>query len=93
MENVREITRHFPWWFSDQLSSYAERVEELPVDQECLLSLVAPAKLLVLSRDRDPYCDAQAEEKSVLHVFLGDNSCSVRNSYRGRAAKGTIFKE
>ena len=72
MENVREITRHFPWWFSDQLSSYAERVEELPVDQECLLSLAAPAKLLVLSRDRDPYCDAQAEEKSVHgaeHVF------------------------
>ena len=32
-------------------------------------------------------------ENVVLHVFLGDNSCSVRNSYRGRAAKGTIIKE
>ena len=65
MENVREITRQFPWWFSDTLASYSERMEELPVEQELLLSLAAPAKLLVLSRDRDPYCDAQAEEKSV----------------------------
>lgn len=48
-ESVEEITRVFPQWFHARLRLFSGREQQLPVDQNLLMSLVAPRGLMMVS--------------------------------------------
>jgi hypothetical protein len=75
-ETIEAITSSFPHWFSSALASYADRVEELPVDQHQLLALCAPVPTLVWAGAADLWADPQGtfrtvEAASPVFGFLG----------------------
>lgn len=41
-ETLGQITKNFPYWFTPKYASYAERIDELPIDSHQLIALVAP---------------------------------------------------
>jgi hypothetical protein len=41
-ETLGQITRNFPYWFTPKYSTYADKVDKLPIDQHELVALVAP---------------------------------------------------
>ncbi len=48
-ESVEEITRNFPTWFVSRLRWFTGREQKLPVDQNELMSLIAPRGLMMVS--------------------------------------------
>ena len=48
-ESIEQITGNFPHWFNPRLRFFAGREDKLPVDQNSLMSLVAPRGLLMAS--------------------------------------------
>jgi cephalosporin-C deacetylase-like acetyl esterase len=48
-ESLEEITRNFPHWFSPHLHWFTGREQKLPVDQNSLMSLIAPRGLMMVS--------------------------------------------
>jgi cephalosporin-C deacetylase-like acetyl esterase len=48
-ESLEEITRVFPHWFSPRLHWFTGREQKLPVDQNSLMSLIAPRGLMLVS--------------------------------------------
>ncbi len=60
-ETIGRITNSFPHWFCRKLSTYADRVPELPVDQHQLLALIAPRPLHVGSAVEDRWADPRGE--------------------------------
>jgi dienelactone hydrolase len=48
-ESIEQITGNFPHWFHPRLRFFAGREDKLPVDQNSLMSLVAPRGLLMAS--------------------------------------------
>lgn len=52
-ETVGGITEAFPHWFADTFSAFAGQPERLPIDQHCLIALVAPRPLLDTEGARD----------------------------------------
>ncbi len=48
-ETIEEITGSFPHWFHPRLRFFAGREHKLPIDQNSIMSLVAPRGLLVVS--------------------------------------------
>lgn len=63
-ERVRDITGQFPHWMCRNYASFADREEELPVDQHMLLALCAPRPLYISSASEDVWADPQSEFKS-----------------------------
>ncbi|MEM7660724.1 MAG: alpha/beta hydrolase [Pseudomonadota bacterium] len=56
-ETVKQITRSYPHWFDPSYADYAERVEELPIDQHMLVALIAPRRVLLGNGRRDVWSD------------------------------------
>ncbi|MCZ2152929.1 MAG: dienelactone hydrolase family protein [Bryobacterales bacterium] len=48
-ETIEEITGHFPHWFHPRLRFFAGREHKLPIDQNSIMSLVAPRGLMIVS--------------------------------------------
>lgn len=48
-ESVEEITRNFPYWFVSRLRWFSGREQQLPVDQNGLMALIAPRGLMMVS--------------------------------------------
>ena len=48
-ESIEQITGNFPHWFHPRLRFFAGREDKLPVDQNSLMSLVAPRGLMMYS--------------------------------------------
>jgi hypothetical protein len=67
-ETLARITTSFPHWFAPRYASYADKVDQLPVDQHMLLSLVAPRALYVASADEDLWADPRGEFLSLAHA-------------------------
>ena len=60
-EDIEKITKRFPYWFSRNFQSFRGNDSLLLVDQEMLLSLIAPRPLYVASASKDSWADPQGE--------------------------------
>ena len=60
-EDIEKITNRFPYWFARNFQSFRGNDSLLLVDQEMLLSLVAPRSLYVASASKDSWADPEGE--------------------------------
>lgn len=65
-ESISAITDQFPHWFPDTYRRYAGNAESLPVEQNQLLALIAPGRVVVGSATDDGNADPQGEFLSYL---------------------------
>ena len=56
-EHIKDICDRFPYWFCRRYASYAEREEELPLDQHFLLALIAPRCVSIGAAAEDIWSD------------------------------------
>lgn len=78
-EHIRHMTSSFPHWTCENYASFADREDELPVDQHMLLALCAPRPLYLSDAIEDDWADPhKAFEAAVL----------AGEAYRVLGAKG-----
>ena len=67
-ETVEIITQNFPHWFSPTYSKYANREDELPVDQHMLIALMAPRSVYVAAAEEDDWADNKGQYLSLVEA-------------------------
>lgn len=56
-EHIRDMASQFPHWTCPRYAEYAEREDELPIDQHMLLALCAPRPLYLSDAIEDDWAD------------------------------------
>ena len=85
-EKIADITKNFPYWFCGKLVSFAEKENELPLDQHMLLALTAPRGLLINSASEDSWADPKSE-------YLSAAAASTAFELLGEAGLPDIERE
>ncbi|WP_188893338.1 glucuronyl esterase domain-containing protein [Microlunatus endophyticus] len=75
-EDIAAITGRFGYWFTPGYADFADRDDELPVDQDELLASIAPRPVYVGSGSEDTWADPDGE-------FLAVRSARQRNGGSG----------
>ncbi|PKB41383.1 bile acid acyltransferase/acyl-CoA thioester hydrolase-like protein [Pseudonocardia alni] len=65
-ESISAINSQFPHWFPETYKRYDSNADALPVDQNELLALIAPGRVVVASAAEDGNADPQGEFLSYL---------------------------
>ena len=60
-ENIKAITKNFPYWFSEKYRDYVEKEHELPFDQHFLVASIAPRRVSIGSASADTWADPVSE--------------------------------
>ena len=82
-ETIEHLNTAFPYWFAANFHKYTGHPEQVPVDGNLLLSLMAPRPLYVASAEEDRSSDPPAEylsavEASKVYQLLGKQGLSDR---------------
>ena len=56
-ETIKDILGMVPYWFCDNYQKYIDRDNELPFDQHCLISLIAPRRVHIGGALEDIWAD------------------------------------
>jgi dienelactone hydrolase len=67
-ERIRDINKGFPHWFNENYKAFADREEELPLDQHMLAALIAPRLLYIASASEDSWADPKSEFLAGVHA-------------------------
>lgn len=81
-EQVARIVSAFPHWFCSNFATFANREDELPVDQHELIALIAPRAVAIGSASEDLWADPRGE-------FLSTAGAAPVYSLFGHQALGT----
>jgi pimeloyl-ACP methyl ester carboxylesterase len=82
-ESIEEITHNFPDWFSPRLNLFTGREQKLPVDQNSLMSLIAPRGLMIVSAITEDQGNPWGVEQSyksvqtVYHFLHADSNIAI----------------
>lgn len=81
-ETTKRITTSFPHWFCATYGTYADRANELPIDQHMLIALAAPRAIYIASAEEDKWADPHGEflsgkEASVVWPLFGKQGVGV----------------
>ena len=74
-ETVELITNSFPHWFCPAFSGFANKEEDLPIDQHELITMIAPRPVYIASAEEDLWADPKGE------FLSGVYAASVYNLY------------
>jgi hypothetical protein len=82
-EDIAQICRVFPHWFSTNFQNYKNQDANLPFDQHLMMALIAPRPLLIASAKEAYVCDPYGEFLGALAVspvyqFLGKDPLPLK---------------